>query len=80
MTFKILVHREAAKALRNLDSKTKKRIKENLSILEEDPYQKRSGADIRKLDIAILETFRVILIRENKKSQYTRVSSSYSLV
>ena len=49
MTFKILVHREAAKALRNLDNKTKKRIKENLSILEEDPYHKRSGADIRKL-------------------------------
>lgn len=49
MTFKILIHREAAKVLRGLDSKTKKRIKENLNVLEEDPYHKRSGADIRKL-------------------------------
>ena len=49
MTFKILIHREAAKALKGLDDRTKKRIKENLNVLEEDPYHKRSGADIRKL-------------------------------
>ena len=49
MTFKILIHREAAKVLRRLNNKTKQRIKENLSILKEDPYHKRSGADIKRL-------------------------------
>ena len=49
MTFRILIHREAVKILRSLDGKSRKRIKENLNSLREDPYHKRSGADIRKL-------------------------------
>ncbi|MBU7012209.1 MAG: type II toxin-antitoxin system RelE/ParE family toxin [Theionarchaea archaeon] len=43
------MHREATNVLRDLDDKTRKRIKENLSVLEEDPYHKRSGADIKRL-------------------------------
>ena len=49
MTFRILIHREAAKVLKDLDNKTRKRIKENLNVLEENPYHRRPGADIRKL-------------------------------
>jgi mRNA interferase RelE/StbE len=49
MTFTILIHREAAKVLNRFDDKTKRRIKETLEVLEEDPYHKRSGADIKKL-------------------------------
>ncbi len=48
MTFKIFIHREAVKVLMDLDRKTRKRIKDNYA-LKEDPYKRRSGADIRKL-------------------------------
>jgi mRNA interferase RelE/StbE len=49
MKFKILIHREAVKVLKGLDKKSKRRIKDNLNVLEEDPYHKRSSADIRRL-------------------------------
>lgn len=49
MTFKIFIHREAVKVIRDLDRKTRKRIKDNVNALKEDPYKRRSGADIRKL-------------------------------
>ncbi|MBI4154065.1 type II toxin-antitoxin system RelE/ParE family toxin [Candidatus Woesearchaeota archaeon] len=37
------------KALDNLDRKTAERIKFALRALEDDPFQPRSGADIKKL-------------------------------
>lgn len=48
MTFEILIHREAAKILKNLDEKTQKRIKEKLKTLKENPYE-GAKVDIKKI-------------------------------
>ena len=49
MTFEIFIHREADKTLKNLDRKIQERIKNKLNFLKEDPYYKRSGADIKRI-------------------------------
>lgn len=49
MTFKILIQREAAEALRDFDRKTRRRIKDSENALRDGPFQEISGADIRKL-------------------------------
>ena len=49
MTFQVRVHPEAIKFLRKLDQRTRKKIEENLRLLEEDPYRGRPKADIKRL-------------------------------
>jgi mRNA-degrading endonuclease RelE of RelBE toxin-antitoxin system len=47
--FRVLLSKTAVSQLSLLKSKQKERIKENLIRLEEDPFRRRSGADIKKL-------------------------------
>ena len=47
--FKVMVSETALSQFRILDEKTRRRIKQHLNGLENDPFMRRSGADIRKL-------------------------------
>jgi len=47
--FRILLSQTAVSQLSLLSPKQKKRIKESLMKLEENPFSKRSGLDIKKL-------------------------------
>ncbi len=47
--YKILVSRTTVSQLTSLDATTKERIKAGMRPLEENPFQRRSGADIKKL-------------------------------
>ena len=47
--FRILLSQTAVSQLGLLNSKQKKRVKDALLKLEDDPFRRRSGADIKKL-------------------------------
>ena len=47
--YKVFLSQTALSQLSLLDSKQKRRVKEALRNLEENPFQRRSGADIKKL-------------------------------
>ena len=47
--YRVLLSRTAVAQLGLLDIKQKNRIKSNLEQLEDDPFRRRSGADIKKL-------------------------------
>jgi mRNA interferase RelE/StbE len=47
--YKVFLSQTALSQLSLLDSKQKRRVKESLRNLEENPFQRRSGADIKKL-------------------------------
>lgn len=49
MAFEIFIHREADKILESLDVRTQERIRSKLNYLKENPYHKRSGADIKRI-------------------------------
>ena len=49
MTFEVVVSESAIKQIRKLEQQTINRIRKQLQVLKEDPFQKRSGADIKKL-------------------------------
>jgi len=49
MAYQILISTTFQKQLERLDDQLEKRVKESLEELEEDPYEPRSGADIKKL-------------------------------
>jgi mRNA interferase RelE/StbE len=47
--YRILLSRTAVSQLSLLDAKQKKRVKEALAELEDNPLKRRSGSDIKKL-------------------------------
>jgi len=47
--FKVVISETAVKQFNKLEASTKERIKGHLPALEENPYEKRPGADIKKL-------------------------------
>ena len=47
--YSVLLSQTAVSQLSLLNTKQKKRIKDSLAKLEEDPFRKRSGSDIKKL-------------------------------
>ena len=47
--YEVLISKRAVKQFKMLDKKTQKRIKENLNCLHENPFEKRSKCDIKKL-------------------------------
>jgi mRNA-degrading endonuclease RelE of RelBE toxin-antitoxin system len=47
--YRVLLSQTAVSQLSLLDSKQKKRIKDALMSLEDDPFRRRSGSDIKKL-------------------------------
>lgn len=47
--FKVVISETAVKQFNNLEESARTRIKGHLSALEENPYEKRPGADIKKL-------------------------------
>ena len=47
--YRVLLSQTTISQLSLLNAKQKKRIKDTLLKLEEDPFRKRSGADIKKL-------------------------------
>lgn len=49
MAFAVKIHPKALHLFSNIDSETKSRLKAALKTLSSDPFQKRSGADIKKL-------------------------------
>lgn len=49
MSYQIMFHPGAAKFLEKLEEQLKNRIKDAARQLEQDPFQSRSGADIKKL-------------------------------
>ncbi|MFP4608511.1 MAG: type II toxin-antitoxin system RelE family toxin [Candidatus Natronoplasma sp.] len=49
MSYYILISTTFQKQLEKLDDRLKKRVKDSLEGLKEDPYKPRSGADIKKL-------------------------------
>ncbi len=51
--YRVLLSETTVSQLNLLDMKQKKRIKEALRNLEQDPFHSRSGADIRKLSFPL---------------------------
>ena len=49
MSYEIKLHREVAKTLAAMNAKTRSRIIRALRVLQNDPFQRRSGADIVRL-------------------------------
>jgi mRNA interferase RelE/StbE len=49
MSYAVKLHREVAKALAGMNGKTRSRIVKALRVLQNDPFQPRSGADIIRL-------------------------------
>jgi mRNA interferase RelE/StbE len=49
MSYQVKLHREVAKTLARMNAKTRSRIIRALRILQDDPFQPRSGADIVRL-------------------------------
>lgn len=49
MAFDVLVSRTFQRFFGDLDEQTQERIREALEALQEDPYEPRSGADIKRL-------------------------------
>ena len=47
--YRVLLSRTAVAQLGLLDIKQKNRVKSNLEQLEDDPFRRRSGADIKRL-------------------------------
>ena len=47
--YRVLLSQTAVSQLSLLDSKQKKRIKDALMSLDDDPFRRRSGSDIKKL-------------------------------
>jgi mRNA interferase RelE/StbE len=47
--YKVFLSKTACKQLNSLDKKTAQRIKKSLRVLEENPFEKRSRADIKQL-------------------------------
>jgi mRNA interferase RelE/StbE len=47
--FKVLISETAIKQLNKLEDSIKTRIKKHLHVLSEDPFKRKSGADIKKL-------------------------------
>jgi mRNA interferase RelE/StbE len=47
--YRVLLSQTTVSQLSLLDSKQKKRIKDALMSLEDDPFRRRSGSDIKKL-------------------------------
>ena len=47
--YRVLLSQTAVSQLSLLDTKQKERVKEALVNLEDDPFRKRSGSDIKKL-------------------------------
>ncbi len=62
--FEILFSQTAVSQLSLLDAKLTKRIKQSLRELEENPFQRRSGADIKKLVTPYLPVFVMIMIKD----------------
>jgi mRNA interferase RelE/StbE len=50
MKYKVLVSENSRAFFNSLEEKTQKRIKTALNKLNENPFKKRSGADIKKLE------------------------------
>jgi mRNA interferase RelE/StbE len=50
--YKVLVSKTAISQLDSLDASTKERIKAGLEPLEEEPFQRRSGADVKRLALS----------------------------
>ncbi|MFX1579951.1 MAG: type II toxin-antitoxin system RelE/ParE family toxin [Promethearchaeota archaeon] len=48
-SYRVLLSQTAVSQLSLLNTRQKKRVKDALANLEEDPFRKRSGADIKKL-------------------------------
>lgn len=57
MIFSVLISESASKFIQSLDTKTQERIKKALSGLKEDPFKRRSGADIKKIEGSHNPTF-----------------------
>jgi len=49
MSYAVKLHREIAKTLAGMNTKTRSRITRALRILRNDPFQRRYGADIARL-------------------------------
>jgi mRNA interferase RelE/StbE len=49
MSYAVKLHREVAKTLAVMNAKTRSRIVRTLPVLQNDPFQPRSGADIVRL-------------------------------
>jgi mRNA interferase RelE/StbE len=49
MSYAVKLHREVAKTLAGVNTKTRSRIIRALLVLQNDPFQPRSGADIVRL-------------------------------
>jgi mRNA interferase RelE/StbE len=49
MIFEVIISESALKQVRKLERESIHRIKKHLPVLKEDPFKKRSGADIKKL-------------------------------
>lgn len=49
MSFKISLHPDAVKFLRDLNPEMKERLKSGIKSLEQDPFKSRSHSDIKKL-------------------------------
>ena len=47
--YRVLLSQTTVSQLSLLDAKQKKRVKDALTNLEDDPFRKRSGSDIKKL-------------------------------
>jgi mRNA interferase RelE/StbE len=50
MPFNVLISESARDELYSLDEETKNRVKKSFDALKENPFRKRSGADIKKLE------------------------------
>lgn len=84
MSYRVMLHPRAAKFLERLEEQFKNRIKEAVQKLEQDPFQGRSGADIKKLkgtkgrhDLFRLRIgdYRVIYAVENETVWITEIFS-----
>ena len=79
--FKVLVSKTTQKQLDILGKELKKRIKKHLKVLEKNPFEKRSGADIKylagsdpKLYRLRVGDYRAIYYIENKIVKVTEIS------
>ena len=80
--FKVLVSKLARKQLEILGKELQKRIKKSLKVLEKNPFEKRSGADIKyligfddpKLYRLRVGSYRIIYTIEDKVVKVTKLS------
>ena len=78
--YKVLVSKTAQKQLDFLGNKLKQRIKKYLKVLEKNPFEKRSGADIKYLEGSEprlyrlrIGDYRAIYYVENKVVKVTKI-------